>query len=369
MANDYYKILGVSRGASEEEIKKAYRKLAQKYHPDKAGGDEKRFKEINEAYQVLSNSEKKAQYDKFGRVFDASAGSAQGGPFGGFGFDFSQGGPTGWNFDTSSSGDFSDLNDIFDAFFEGMGVKEKRRTYRRGSDIEIIQEIFLEEAFRGIEKIIKYKVDVKCQKCQGLGHDPKAGLNQCSVCGGRGEIKEARNTFFGTFSQVKTCANCHGIGQVPNKICDTCKGLGKIRGEREIAVKILAGVNDNQLIKIKGAGEAGERGAEDGDLFISIRIKPHLLFAREGDNLIIHKKIRLIDLLFGLTEGEKIEVDSISGKKIKIDIPLDFDFNQLLRVAGEGMPHFNRYGRGDLLIKFEIKSSKKLGSKAQKLLE
>ena len=366
---NYYEILGVSKSASQEEIKTAYRKLAHKYHPDKKGGDEGKFKEINEAYQVLSNPEKRAQYDRYGRTFDGAQGpfgGAGSGPFGGFDFGGQQGwGSFGQGFDFDLGN--ADMGDIFEAFFGGG--RDRRRTYKRGSDIEIIQEITLEEAFSGVEKTLRYKTEVKCQKCKGVGHDVGAGFKKCDVCGGKGEIKETKNTFFGSFAQVKVCAHCHGTGQIPNKICEVCKGAGRVKGEKEVTVKILPGINDGQIIKIKSAGEAGERGAEEGDLFVRVKVRPHNIFRREGDNLIIKKEIKLVDLLFNLAEDGKIEVPAMSGKKIKVDIPKDFDLAQLLKIQGEGMPHFNKSGRGDLLIEFKIKTPKKISSKAKNLLD
>ena len=371
---DYYKILGVSKTATEEEIKKAYRKLAHKYHPDKPGGNENKFKELNEAYQVLSSREKRSQYDKYGRVFSAGGGpfgNAQGGPFG---FDFSaQGGPSGWNPDDFGFGpdfEMGDLGDIFDAFFEGMGIKQKRRTYHRGSDISVEAEISLEDAFKGLEKQINYHTDIKCAKCEGAGHDPKAGFKKCVVCDGRGEIKETRNTFFGNFTQIKTCSTCHSSGQSPNKVCEVCKGLGRIKSERRAKVNIIPGVYNGQIISVKGMGQAGERSAESGDLFVKIKIKSHPIFIREADNLIIKKEIGLVDLLLNFAEdGKKIEASTISGKKIIIEIPAGFDIRQPIRIIGEGMPHFNGFGKGDLFVVLEVKTPKKLSQKAKKLLD
>ncbi len=366
--NDYYKILGVGKSATEDEIKKAYRKLAHKYHPDKPGGDEKKFKELNEAYQILSNREKRAQYDKYGRVFDASASSAQGGPFGPFGGfdpDFNQN-----DFGFGPDFEMGDLGDVFDAFFEGMGIRQKRRTYHRGSDVQINLEISLEDAFKGMEKEINYPTDVKCSKCGGLGHDSKSGFKKCSVCDGRGEIKEARNTFFGNFTQIKSCSVCHGTGQIPNSICDLCKAAGKIKGEKRVKVSIIPGVSDNQIINIKGMGQAGERGAESGDLFVRVKVRPHPVFFREGDNLIVKKKIGLVDLLLSLdTADKKIETPTLSGKKITVEIPAGFDIRQPVRIAGEGMPHFNGFGRGDLFVVLEVATPKKINQKVKKILE
>lgn len=369
---DYYKILGVNKNASEEEIKKAFRKLAHKYHPDKGGGDEKKFKEINEAYQVLSNKEKRAQYDRFGKVFEGAAGG-QKGPFGGFGFDFSTGPGAGFGFDFDPRMfDGSDLSDIFDVFFEGIGFKPKRRTYQRGSDIEIVQEITLEEVFGGVKKNLKYKIAVRCQKCGGLGHDEKSKFHQCPACAGQGEIKETRSTFFGSFVQVKKCHKCFGSGQIPDKFCDICRGSGKVSGEKEVKVEIRPGVSDGQLIKIKGAGEVGERGAGEGDLYVRIKVKPHPVFERRGDDLRIKKEVNLIDILL----GRKIEIPTISGHKLQVEIPAHFDLKQDLIIPGEGMPRFGAMpvggqvsGRGNLIVEFKIKTPKKLSEKAKKILE
>lgn len=367
---DYYKILGIPKNASEEEIKKAYRKLAHKYHPDK-GGDGKKFKEINEAYQILSNREKRAQYDQYGRVFSGGAGGQD--PFAGF--NFGQGSPFGFGveFDPSMFEGFSgsgDFNDIFESFFEGMGMRQKRRTYRRGSDIEIQTEITLEEAFYGLERNLKYKTEIACTACKGAGHDEKAGFKQCSVCGGRGEIKETRNTFFGSFTQVKTCASCHGTGQAPNKVCHVCRGAGRILGEREAKITLHPGIADGQLIQLKGLGQAGERGTEAGDLFVRVRIKRSPVFERVGDNLAVKKEINLIDLLLSMVGGgKKIEIPAIDGKKLFVQIPSDYDLKQPIRIPGEGMPHFHGFSRGDLLVELKVRTPKKISPKLKKLLE
>ncbi|MFA5098751.1 MAG: DnaJ C-terminal domain-containing protein [Candidatus Paceibacterota bacterium] len=368
---DYYKILGINKDASEEDVKKAFRKLAHKYHPDK-GGDEKKFKEINEAYQVLSSKEKRAQYDRFGRVFSGGQ-QAGGNGFNGFdfnqgggpfGFDFSQGNPFG-GANVNFSGDFGDLSDVFDAFFEGMGVKQKRRSYQGGADVQIAQEIDLEEAYRGSEKKIRYGVSVKCEKCGGLGNDPKAGFDKCETCGGRGEIREMRKSFFGDVMQVKACPKCFGTGQIPKKVCEVCHGAGKVKGEKNLTIEIRPGISDGQIIKIQGGGEAGERGAKEGDLYVIIKIKPHPIFKRQGDDLIIRKDFKMVDLLL----GKKIDIPTISGNKLKVEIPVDFDLKDNLKIRGEGMPKFGGFGRGDLIVELKIKTPKKVSAKAKKILE
>jgi molecular chaperone DnaJ len=358
---DYYKILGIEKSASDEEIKKAYRRLAHQHHPDKAGGDEGKFKEINEAYQVLSDKTKRDQYDRFGTA--EPMGGFGGQQWGGF-----QGGMPNWgegfgfNVDPHNMGD---LGDIFETFFEGLGVKPRRRTYERGSDLEVIEEISLEEAFRGVTKHINIETFVRCETCKGQGADMKAGSATCTMCSGQGEIKENRKTFFGSFSQVRTCEKCRGTGQIPNKTCAPCKGSGRIISKHIINLEILPGIEDGQLIKIKNAGEAGERGTAAGDLYVRIKVRLHSVFARRGADLIVRNELNVFDLLL----GKKIDVPTISGGKISVEIPAHFNLKDNLRIGGEGMPRFGSYGRGDLLVNFIIKAPKRLSGKAKKILE
>lgn len=353
MSKDYYKILGVEKNANEEEIKKAYRKLAHKYHPDKAGGDESKFKEINEAYQILSDKNKRTQYDRFGQGFS--------------GFDFSRGADGGFDFgfgfDPSNLEDLSGVSDIFDAFFEGLGVRPKRKTYRRGADLEAVKEITLEEAFRGV--IAKVSADSfgSCAECGGLGHFPKEGFVNCATCDGRGEIRETRQSFFGQFSQVRTCAKCFGQGQIPNKICRNCGGSGRVKQNRAVEIAIAPGIADDQLIKVVGAGQAGERGAEAGDLYVRIRIKPHYAFKRVGDDLLVTKDLDIL----GVLAGKKIEAPTLSGGKISVEIPAGFNLREKLRIPNEGMPKLGNRGRGDLYVEFDVKVPK-VDSRIKKIL-
>lgn len=355
MNKDYYKILGISKTASEEEVKKAFRKLAHEHHPDKAHGNEAKFKEANEAYQVLSDKKKREYYDRFGSEPQAGFGGG-GGPFPGWdmgGMDFN-----------GANVNFGDLGDIFETFFGGMGG-QPRKTYRRGSDIEAVQEITLEESFAGIIKNITLRTYITCSDCGGKGGEPAAGMSACTVCNGRGEVKEEKRTFFGSFSQVKTCPNCQGFGEVPKKVCSHCKGAGRIMGERKISLDIRAGIADGQLIQIKGAGEAGERATPAGDLYVRIKVKPHHVFGRQGDDLITRKKVRVVDLLL----GRMLEVQTIEGKTIEVEIPAGADLKEFIRVKGEGMPRFGRSGRGELLIDLEIKAPEKLSAKDRELLQ
>ncbi|OGY99600.1 MAG: molecular chaperone DnaJ [Candidatus Liptonbacteria bacterium RIFCSPLOWO2_01_FULL_52_25] len=360
---NYYKILGIEKSATDDEVKKAYRRLAHQHHPDKTGGDEEKFKEINEAYQVLSDGQKRAQYDRFGTA-DSMGGGFGGQQWGGFqgGIPPNRGDGFGFNVDPHNMGD---LGDIFETFFEGLGVKPRRRTYERGSDLELVEEISLEEAFRGVTKHLKIETFVRCETCKGQGVEAKAGFSTCAACNGQGEIKENRRTFFGSFSQVRACEKCRGTGQVPNKACAACKGAGRVTSKREVSVEILPGIEDGQLIKIKNAGEAGERGTAAGDLYVRIKVRPHSHFERHGADLMVRNELNIVDLLL----GKKIEVPTISGGKINVEIPAHFNLKDNLRIGGEGMPRFGSYGRGDLLVNFIVKAPKKLSGKAKKMLE
>ena len=367
MSKDYYKILGVAKTSSDEEIKKAYRRLAHEFHPDKRGGNADKFKEINEAYQVLGSSEKRATYDRFGTADFSSTGGPFGGgnPFGGFS---ATGGPTGWDFDNINvnfGGDGGDVGDIFEAFFEGLGVKQKRRNYESGSDIELRESITLEEAFKGLKKTARIEVLTKCGVCGGRGYDEKAGTKKCAACAGRGEVHESRRTFFGNFSQVRTCAECHGTGDKPNAECRPCSGSGRITGTRDISFEIVPGISDGQIIKIKGGGEAGVRSAEAGDLYVRVQIVKHPVFGREGADLFVKKELNVVDALV----GEKIAVRGIDGHELKVEIPQGFNLRERLRVRGEGMPNFHAPGRGDLYISFDVVTPKKVSAKAKNLLE
>ncbi len=346
---DYYTILGIAKTASEEEVKKAYRKMAHQHHPDKAGGNEAKFKEINEAYQVLSDKNKRAQYDRFGTADPMGGFGGAGGGFGGF--------------DPSQFGDMGDFGDIFESFFGGG--QPRRKTYEKGSDLEMQEQITLEEAFAGTVKTVRLRTLVHCAKCGGKGAEPGSGFEKCSTCDGQGQVREQRRTFFGSFSQVKTCAQCHGAGEVPKKPCATCRGAGRVESDCEIKIDIMAGIDDNQIIKVKGMGEAGERGTAAGDLYVRVRVRPSAAFARHGSDLIVTKELKLIDVLL----GKAIAVPVISGGTITVEIPAGFNLKEHLRISGQGMPHIGSRARGDLLVSFVIKAPKKPGSKEKELLE
>jgi len=346
--SDYYDILGIKKTATKEEIKKAYRSLAHKYHPDRPGGSAERFKEVSQAYQILSDEEKRQQYDKFGRAFDTGAGA---------GF---PGGAWGWDFDFSGVEDASELEDIFNAFFEGLGIKQKRRTYVRGADLELVSEITLEEAKSGKVLKLDYGALVECKTCGGVGYQSKAGLKKCDYCGGRGEIREDRNSFFGQFSRVVTCKHCRGAGQIPKEPCAACDASGRVKGKRKAEIDIRPGVIDGQIIKVKGIGEAGERQAGAGDLYLRVKVKPHPIFERRGNDLYRQAEINLLDVLL----GKEIKTTTLNGKEIKVKIPPGFELGGELRVKGEGI-----ISEGDLVIHLKVTTPKHLNSKVKKILE
>lgn len=342
---DFYDALGISRNASEDEVKKAYRRLAHKYHPDKPGGNEKKFKEINQAYQVLSDKKKRAQYDRFGRVFDGAAPGQ--GPFG----------QAGVNWNVGDFSDFGNLEDIFDVFFGGS---RGRPTYHRGSDLEIGAEITLEEAAQGKTLKLVFQTKIRCADCQGQGHNVKKGLSACGVCAGRGEVKEVRKTFFGNFSRVSICAICRGTGQIPNEKCAKCKGEGRVIGKREAVLDIRPGIEDGQIIKLKGQGEEGEAGIEPGDLYVLIKIKPHPIFKRQGNDLIIYHELKLADVLL----NKKIQIPTLKGKKIEVEIPAGFNLRDDFIVSKEGVGP-----KGNLIVRFNFKIPKKNNPQLKKTLE
>ncbi|PIU46779.1 molecular chaperone DnaJ [bacterium (Candidatus Gribaldobacteria) CG07_land_8_20_14_0_80_33_18] len=356
MTKDYYKILGVSRDASTEEIKKAFHTLAHKHHPYK-GGDEKKFKEINEAYQVLSNREKRAQYDQFGHVFEGAAG-AQGAGKTGPGFDF--------GFDFGKDFEFgfgsSNIEEIFEEFF---GFGRKRKTKNQGRDIEIELEINLEDTLNEIEKRIPLGKYVICSRCQGKGAEPGTKLKECFTCRGTGEVQQIKETILGSFTRYTTCPQCQGEGKIPEKSCNVCQGEGRIKKEEEIEILIPAGVDTNQIIKVKEQGEAGRRGAKAGDLYVKIFVRPHKVFKRKGDDIYIN-----IPISFAIAcLGDEIDIPLLDGKKISLKVPAGTESGKVLRISGKGIPHFSGYGRGDMYVNLIIKTPKNLTKQQKELLE
>ena len=357
---DYYDILGVARNASAEDIKKAYYKLAHKYHPDK-GGDEKKFKEINEAYQILSDKDKRAPYDQFGRVFE---GAQSGGGQGGFDFQGFQGGMPGFDFEETG---FDNLSDIFEEMF-GFGSPRQpknKKDFKRGKDIEIDLEVSLEDILKGKEKNINLPKNIKCSRCQGTGAEPGSQVEECFSCRGTGQVQQIKKTIFGSITKNTICPECQGEGYKPKKPCNVCKGEGRLKGEEEIRIFIPAGVDNNQMIKMDGKGEAGRRGGKAGDLYVKIFVKDHPVFQRKGDDLYAVLPIAFSQAALG---GE-LDVPTLEGKNILLKIPAGTESGKILRVSNKGLPHFSGYGTGNLYVVLEIKTPKKLNKKQKDLLE
>ena len=359
---DYYKILGVPRDASPEEIKKAYYRLAHKYHPDK-GGDVEKMKEINEAYQVLSDKEKREQYDRFGRVFDGSGPgfSAQSGPAG-FDFNWVWGDPSNRGGDFNF--DFGDLGEIFEDFF-GFRGDSRKREIKKGRNIKIDIEISLEETLRSQKKQIILRKLILCPRCQGTGAEPGTPLNECFSCRGSGEVQQIKRTFFGSFTRWTICPECGGEGRKPEKPCNVCRGEGRIRGKEEVEIFIPAGVDSGQVIKIPGKGEAGKRGGKPGALYVRIFVKKHKIFDRQGDDLFISQQISFSQAAL----GDEIEIPTLEGRKLLLKVPAGSESGKILRVSGKGIPHFSGYGRGNLYVELIIKMPKKLTKKQKELLK
>jgi len=358
MAKDYYETLGVQKNASKDDIKKAFRNLAHKFHPDKKGGDEKKFKEANEAYTILSDDKKRAEYDSYGRVFSGggpSPGSGQAG-FDGFGdFDFS-------GFSTQGA-DFGDINlgEMFSDFFGGRSAGGGRR--QRGHDISIDLEIAFEESIFGVERKIFITKTGLCDICKGGGAKPGVGEKTCSACNGKGKLHETRRSFLGSFTSVRVCDTCRGAGKVPEEKCPQCRGLGVIRKESEIVVNIPSGISDGEVIRLAGAGEA-VAGGLPGDLYAKIYVKKHSLFHKEGSNLVTDLKIKLSTALLG---GE-YNLKTLDGD-IVVKVPVGVSFGEILRVRGKGVPMGRGGKRGDLLIRLKIEMPTHLSKDAIELVE
>lgn len=354
---DYYQILGIERTATQDDIKKAFHKLAHKYHPDK-GGDEKKFKEINEAYQVLSNAEKRSQYDQFGRVFEGA-----GGPSAGSAQDFN------WAWQNSSQNfDFDDLGDIFENFFSfggGGARRASRKDARKGKDIQIDIEISLEETLSQVTKEVALHKMVFCQRCHGKGAEPGTKINECFSCRGTGQVQQVKRTMLGSYTAFATCPECHGEGSKPEKPCNVCKGEGRVKGQEIVQINIPAGVDNNQAIEIDGKGESGKRGARAGNLYARIFIKKHPVFKRKGDDLIIFQEIAYSQAIL----GDEIEIPTLEGKAIILKVPQGTESGKVLRISSRGIPHFGGYGRGDIYVELNIKTPKKITREQKKLLD
>ncbi|MEX0673101.1 MAG: molecular chaperone DnaJ [Candidatus Paceibacterota bacterium] len=362
---NYYQILGVEKKASKDEIKKAFRKLAQKYHPDKKGGDEKKFKEINEAYNILADDKKRAEYDSYGRVFSGSGGggASQGGGFGGFDFsDFAQ------QFGGAQGGQGFEEYDLGDIFGEFFGGGARRGRTRRGNDIAIDVELDFSESVFGTTRTVQLKKTSNCENCQGTGAEAGSGTETCSTCNGKGQVQEVKRSFMGTFQTNRTCEICRGSGQVPKTKCKSCSGEGVTRKEEKVSITIPAGIEDGQMIRMTGGGEA-VAGGQPGDLYIKVHVRAHSTFTKQGRDLYMPLSVKLSDALLGAT----YRIDTLDGT-IDLKIPQGVTHGELLRIKGKGVPVGNNPSasaskRGDILVKVQIQLPQKLSREAKKAVE
>ena len=346
---DYYEVLGLDKGADEQAIKKAYRKLAMKYHPDRNAGDkesEEKFKELNEAYEVLSDSNKKARYDQFGHA--GVGGNGQGGFEGHAGF-----------------GGFDDIfGDIFDMFGGGFSNGRKKSGPQKGADLKYELGINFEEAAFGVEKEINISRHEKCGVCQGTGAKPGKSSKTCSKCNGSGEVRYAQRTPLGQFVNVKTCDVCHGEGTVIEDPCGECKGSGKVKKNKKIEIKIPAGVDTGSVIPLRGEGEPGAKGGPAGDLYIVLRVKSHEIFQRDGNDIICEIPITFVQAAL----GDELVVPSLDGR-IKYKIPEGTQSGTVFRIKAKGIPNLRGYGRGDLYVKVVVEIPKRLNEKQKDILK
>ncbi|MEK7171886.1 MAG: molecular chaperone DnaJ [Patescibacteria group bacterium] len=351
MPKDFYETLGVNKNASEDEVKRAYRKLAQKYHPDRNKGDkstEQRFKEINAAYEVLSDKQKRQQYDQFGS--SAFEGGGQGFPGGGF-----QGG--------SGFGNFSEgFADIFETFFGGSGSGRKTTQHIRGDDRETVISVSFEEAAFGTEKDIKITKIGECETCKGKGAAPGSKIITCPGCNGAGQITSVKNTILGQMSTRRVCDSCSGSGRVPQHECPTCHGTGRVRVSENLRIKIPGGVSDGATIRLVGKGDSGMRGGGSGDLYVTIHVSRHKTFNSRGSDVLTTQEIYLVQAVL----GDTIEVPTIHGG-VKMKIPAGTEDGKIFNLKGYGIQKLQEEGRGNHYVTVKIKIPQKLSKEEHQL--
>lgn len=350
MAEDYYEILGVSKSATQEEVKKAYRKLAHKYHPDKKGGDEEAFKKVSSAYEVLSDEKKRAQYDQFGHAENMGQGGQ--GPFGGAGFG-------GFNVDMDDMG----VGDIFDAFFGGGRSRGGSRT-NRGADVQVDIDISFLESATGGERTLEHRIFTVCTKCKGNGAEPGTPIETCKTCRGQGRVTHTQQTPFGAFSQRAVCPTCHGEGKQAKTPCSICHGEGREKKNRKITATIPAGIADGQAIRLSGKGEAPMKGGTPGDLYIQVHVRPDKVLSRDGDNVRSVVGISFIDAALGSDQ----DIKTLSGKKT-LRIPAGTQPGTELKLSKLGFPSLRGGAKGDHIVTVQVEIPRKLSRKQKDLLE
>ncbi len=346
---DYYEVLGVERGASVDDIKKAYRKLAMKYHPDvnKETGAEEKFKELSEAYAVLSDEQKRSQYDRFGHAGMQGYSDA----------DFYNN----INFNDIFRGmNFGDSDNLFDLFFGGRG----RRDSGRGADLRYDMEVDFKEAAFGVEKEIVFPRMDTCETCHGSGAKPGTKVNTCGACGGTGQVRQVTQSLFGQMVRVGTCGKCHGKGRTFDTPCPECRGTGKSRHVRKLMVKIPAGVEEGLQLRIGGEGESGTMGMSPGDLYVVVHVRSHPYFQRYGDDIQCVMPITVAQAVL----GDEVEVETLSGKA-KLKLPPGTQTDTIFRLKGEGIQSLRSRGRGDMHVKVVVKVPTKLNEKQKKLYQ
>ncbi|MFA6603311.1 MAG: molecular chaperone DnaJ [Patescibacteria group bacterium] len=368
MSKDYYETLGVGKDASEEDIKRAFRKHAHQWHPDKPGGNAEKFKEYNEAYQTLSDKDKRAKYDQFGHEA-YKAGAAGGGPGGFGGFDFSQGfgGPGGIKFDFGDAGGMGGLGDIFGDIFGGAaggGSHTRTRRESRGRHIEMDLSLTFLEAVFGAERDLEVYKHLPCDTCNGSGAEPGSKVVDCSQCGGSGQIMTVQRTILGNFQSAVTCPKCRGAGRAPEKACRQCGGDGIVKGVKKLSVRIPAGVSDGEVMRVTGEGEPGKRGARSGDLYLNLRVAADPRFTRDGADI----RSRFEATIAQAALGGAVSVETVDGE-VELKLPAGTQPGQEFRLRGKGVPLLRRSGRGDHLVTVTVAIPKKLTREQRRLLE
>ncbi len=354
MSKDYYKILGLDKNASADDVKKAFKKAAMTHHPDRPGGNEAKFKEINEAHQVLSDAEKRKRYDQFGSDFEQ-----QGGFGGGMNWEDVMRQARGQGGQNQDFGfDFGDLGDLFG------GGRGRSRGPARGRDIQVDVEIDFKDAAFGVEKEMSLRKQSKCDVCNGTGGEPGSKMENCTTCGGRGQLNQTQRTFLGTIQTVVDCHDCHGAGKKPTKKCKHCDGSGVATKNSNIKVKIPAGIDNDQSIRLEGHGEAAAHGGASGDLYVRVHVKPWKGFTRSGYDIYTEKEISYPQAVL----GDTIKVETLDGE-LKLVVPEGTESGQLIRIKGSGTKHLERNARGDHYVKIKIRVPKKLSREVKKKLE